>query len=132
MKKVLAFGTFSLIHPGHLEYLKQARELGDHLTVIITTDKNVEKEKGRKPALTQDERLKVLSSLQTVDEAIIGSDNDFFQPIKQIKPSVIALGYDGRCDEQELEQNLKKQGLNTKVVRLPKHGNYSSSKILKK
>ena len=132
MKKVLAFGTFSTIHPGHLEYLKQARALGDHLTVIITTDKNVEKEKNAKYAPSQEERLQSISSLKIVDQAIIGSDKDFLEPIKKIKPDIIAMGYDGRCNEKELEQSLKKQGLHAKVIRLPKHGNYSSREILKK
>ena len=65
MKKVMAFGTFDGLHPGHLNFLKQARRLGDSLVVVVARDANVRKIKGRFPRLGEGERLrKVASSFQ--------------------------------------------------------------------
>ena len=49
MKKVLIAGTFDIIHPGHINLIKQAKEFGDFLVVVIARDKNVIKAKGKQP-----------------------------------------------------------------------------------
>lgn len=132
MKKVIAFGTFSIIHPGHIDYLKSARKLGDHLTVIITTDKNAKKEKNRKAYFSAKERKQMILGIKYVDSVVIGDEKDFFKPIKKIKPDIIAIGYDGKCCQKGLEHTLKEKGINAKVKRMKKHKEHSSSKILKK
>jgi FAD synthetase len=58
MRKVLAFGTFDILHPGHEHALTEARGLGDHLTVIIARDTTVEKVKNKKPLFDEQTRLK--------------------------------------------------------------------------
>ena len=109
MKKVLVFGTFDIFHYGHLQLLKQAKKLGDQLTVVIARDENVIKIKKIKPYHTEKERMEIMKSLKMIDSAILGDKKDVYKVIKQEKPDVIALGYD---------QNVFVDKLNSIIVRL--------------
>ena len=134
MKTVLAFGTFDLLHPGHLSYLTQAKKLGEKLIVVVATDSNVEKGKGKKPINSEEHRRELVEALSIVDEAIVGSENNYFECIEQIKPSIIALGYDQPANEKEIETKLKEKGIQTKIIKLKayKPEVYKSSKIKEK
>ena len=120
MVRVMASGVFDIIHPGHIFYLKKARELGDELFVVIASDKTVERRK-RKPIMRQEERAIVVGALKPVDSVVIGKDTgDIFETAREIKPDVVALGFDQAFDESELEREAKKRGLDMRVVRMPK------------
>ena len=118
MKTVLAFGTFDLLHPGHLSYLTQAKKLGEKLIVVVATDSNVEKGKGKKPINSETHRCELVEALTIVDKAIVGSENDYFECIEQIKPSIIALGYHQPANEKEIETKLKEKKINAKIIKL--------------
>lgn len=119
MKKIMVFGSFDGLHPGHLDFFKQAKALGDYLIVSVGTDINVEKIKGKKPLFTQNERLELISNLKIVDEAVMGAVNDFYLEIQIHGPDIICLGYDQWAKEDEVLAELAKVGLvGTKVVRL--------------
>ena len=134
MKTVLAFGTFDLFHPGHLSYLTQAKNLGDKLIVVVATDSNVEKGKGKKPINSEEHRKELVEALSIVDKAIIGSESNYFECVEQIKPSIIALGYDQSANEEELNAKLKEKKIEAKIVKLEayKPEVYKSSKIKEK
>jgi len=117
LTRVLATGTFDILHPGHVYFLTQARELGDELFVIIARDSNVTHKP--KPIIPEEQRLEMVNALRTVDKALLGSEKDMFEPLKEIKPDIIALGYDQRFDIELLEKELTKRGLPAKVVRVP-------------
>ncbi|MDO8537731.1 MAG: adenylyltransferase/cytidyltransferase family protein [archaeon] len=117
-KTVLTFGTFDVLHEGHLSYLEQARKLGDRLVVIIGRDKNVKKSKGMLPIMNEKHRLRIIQALKPVDEAILGQDKDFFQSVINVKPDVIALGYDQKMLESHLIQALAERNFSAKIVRL--------------
>jgi len=118
MVRVMASGVFDIIHPGHIFYLQKAKELGDELFVVVANDKTVERRK-RKPIMHQDERALVVKALKPVDYVVVGKDSgDIFDTVKEIKPDIIAIGFDQSFDESELEQECKKLGLNVKVVRI--------------
>ena len=117
--RVLATGTFDLLHPGHLMYLEQSRALGDELVVIVARDANV-KHKPR-PIIPQDQRLLMVSALKTVDRAILGSESDMFQPIEELEPDIITLGYDQHFDVVLLKEELATRGIDAAVVRLEEH-----------
>ena len=70
MKKVLTYGTFDLFHWGHLEMLRRARELGDHLTVAVSTDEFTEEQKGKTCACPYVERAAIVSAIRYVDGVI--------------------------------------------------------------
>lgn len=133
MVRVVATGTFDIIHPGHIKYLEEAKKLGDELIVIVARDKNVKHKP--KPIIPEEQRVRVVSALKPVDKAILGDEHDIFKPIIELKPDIIALGYDQHFDEKKLEEELRKRGLNTKVVRITakEECEYcSSTKIIKR
>lgn len=134
MKKVMCFGAFDGVHPGHLNFLEQAKNYGDYLVVSVGTDKNVQKIKGKPALFSQSERLRLISSISIVDKAIVGPEEDFYQGILKEAPDVICLGYDQWADENEVKGELAKIGLiNTKVVRLKSYiSGRAKSTILKK
>jgi FAD synthetase len=132
MKTVMAFGTFSMVHPGHLVYLEESKKLGDKLIVVITADSVVEKEKGARAIFDQNERKALVSSVKFVDEAVVGNNDDFFSIITEKRPDVIALGYDSHYDEKELEKKLAGMGLVVDVYRIKKYTHHKTREIVKK
>ena len=117
--KVVATGVFDIIHMGHAHFLNAAKEHGNHLTVIVANDATVRKMKGE-PILSDERRSEVVSQLKPVDEVVIGRTGDMLDIIvDEIKPDVIALGFDQRLfTTKELEAKLSDRGLEVKVVRL--------------
>jgi U32 family peptidase len=130
-KKVLVFGTFDLLHPGHISLFKEAKKLGDYLTVVVARNRTVEELKGRKPKINENERLEHVSELSLVDEAVLGNTNDKYGVLERINPDVICLGYDQESFTYGLEEELKKRGIKAKIVRLKpyKEDRYKSSKL---
>jgi FAD synthetase len=94
--RVLATGTFDLLHPGHLTYLKGCKALGDELYVIVARDSMIRHKP--KPVIPEDQRVEMINAFKVVDKALLGSEEDIFAPIMEIKPDVIALGYDQHFD----------------------------------
>ena len=117
-KTVLAGGVFDIIHPGHIHTLNAAKALGDVLVVAIATDKTAQKMKKRQPLHNQELRCELVSSLSMVDEAIIGHEEDIFETVKEVKPDIIALGYDQIHQEKFISDGCKRISLDVKIVRL--------------
>lgn len=70
MKRVITYGTFDLIHYGHINLLKRAKELGDYLIVALSTDEFNWNEKRKKCYFTYEERLRLLEAIRYVDLVI--------------------------------------------------------------
>lgn len=70
MKKVLAHGTFDIVHYGHVRYLERAKKYGDYLIVYVTSDR-LAKEKEKNPYFNEEIRMKMISSFKVVDEVIL-------------------------------------------------------------
>jgi len=130
--RVVATGTFDILHPGHLYYLEESRRLGDELSVIVARDANV-KHKPR-PILPEAQRLRMVQSLKPVDRALLGDLHDMFRPIAEIRPDIITLGFNQHFDEEHLRQKLQDRGLDADVVRIPGYPGSlaSSSKIVER
>ncbi len=118
MKTVLLFGTFDVLHVGHLHVFKQARKLGDRVVVIVGRDVNVKKIKGVLPLNSEKERMELLQHIDLIDEVLLGAKTDMYAWIKKIKPEVIALGYDQQVFTEKLQDKLTEFKLKTKIVRL--------------
>lgn len=131
MKKVLAFGTFDILHPGHARVLKAAKKLGDHLTVIIARDDTVYKVKGKKAVFNEKIRLKNLKKINIADKVRLGNLGNKYQVIIDEQPDIIALGYDQNFFVDGLKNVIDK---NVRIVRLKpyKPSIYKSSKIRNK
>lgn len=141
MTRVVAFGTFDLLHYGHVKMLEQAKELGGEnaeLVVVISRDSSAEKVKGHPSIFPEDQRLKLVRALKIVDDAHLGYKGDTWKDridiILDLKPDIIALGYDQPVDINALRDELQKRGLDVKqIIRLEKYGDSSfnsSSKIV--
>jgi FAD synthetase len=115
---VMAFGTFDLIHRGHISYLKKGKALGERLVVVVARDANTLKVKGFRPLNHEKDRLAVVAALEMVDKAVLGDKKDFFAPIEKFKPAVIALGYDQFAKKGELEKKLQKARIKASVKRI--------------
>jgi FAD synthetase len=131
MKKVMIFGTFDIIHGGHLHMFTEAREYGDNLIAVVGRDENVEKVKGTLPVHNQDERLHLIKSIRQINEAVLGDKFDVYKVIEAHRPDVIALGYDQKVYVDKLAEAIEEFGLTTKIVKLKPHQihKYKSSKI---
>lgn len=69
MKKIITYGTFDLFHVGHLELLRRAKMLGDHLTVAVSTDEFTA-QKGKRCVYTFEDRARIVESIRYVDAVI--------------------------------------------------------------
>lgn len=117
--RVMATGVFDIMHPGHLHFLQKARELGDELIVVVARDSTVESLK-RHPIVNERSRREMVEALSVVDAAFLGYESDHLRMALELKPDVIALGYDQSYEPEELENELRKLGLNVRVVRMDK------------
>ncbi len=138
-KIVLASGVFDLLHLGHVKFLEEAKKAGGEnaeLVVIIARDSNVEKMKGTKPIMSENQRRALVESLKVVDEAVLGLEHfGIGDVIEKVKPDVVALGYDQTSMEKHVKEYVDKNKLNIKVVNIGKFEEDeldSSSKIRKK
>lgn len=136
---VLASGVFDLLHLGHVKFLEEAKRAGGKnakLLVIIARDSTVEKTKGRRPIMPENQRRALVESLKVVDEAALGlEDFDIGNVIETTKPDVVALGYDQLGMEGLVKQFVASHNLKLKIVRVGKFEADevdSSSKIRKK
>ncbi len=118
--KVMATGTFDILHPGHVLFLEKAKELGGEdavLAVVIAKDSTVERRK-RIPIIPEDQRVQMVKSLKPVDEAYLGYEGDMFKIVNEIKPDIIAIGSDQDHDVKKLQEALDKRGIDAKAMRV--------------
>ena len=126
MKRVITYGTFDLLHYGHINLLRRARALGDYLVVVVSTDEFNWNEKKKKCYFNYEQRLKLLEAIRYVDLVI--PENCWEQKIidvKEFKVDVFVIGDDwkGKFDF------LEKQGV--EVVYLPRTPEISTTQIKK-
>lgn len=128
MTKVIAFGTFDILHPGHEHALKEAKALGDELVVIIARDQTVERVKNRKALNTESVRRENVEKLGIATKVRLGGLGHPHDVIKEEQPDIIALGYDQKFFIENLDTVLTKS---VKIVHLePFHPEkYKSSKL---
>jgi len=119
MRKVLIFGTFDIFHEGHWDFLKQARQHGEFLRVVVARNVTVLKVKGRLPRFSEGERLNEIKKSRLADEVVLGSVGDRYEVVRNFKPDVICLGYDQKQSLAELRRKLNESGLErTRIIRL--------------
>lgn len=122
IKVVLTGGVFDVLHVGHLAALKEAKSLGDILIVIIASDSTVKKTKGKSPVFPEEQRRILLEGLKPVDKALIGFEEiNLKQTIEELKPDIIAIGYDQDLIELYVKEALNELGISVEVVRLKKY-----------
>lgn len=113
--KVMVFGTFDGLHPGHLNFFNQARKYGDFLVAVVARDKTVEMVKNHPAHFNEKERLKIVRNCKLIDKAVLGNKTDPYRIIKEVNPVVLCLGYDQKYFTDNLPEELKKARLKTRV-----------------
>ncbi|PIR84147.1 FAD synthase [Candidatus Kaiserbacteria bacterium CG10_big_fil_rev_8_21_14_0_10_51_14] len=135
MTRIMVFGTFDILHEGHIDFFRQARALAPypHLIVSVARDVSVERIKGAHPRRTENERLATVERYALVDEGVLGDMEGYIDHIRATRPDIIALGYDQNGEYVEnLEKDLHATGLQTKIIRLSayKPEVYKTSKLV--
>ena len=124
MKRVITYGTYDLLHYGHINLLRRAKALGDYLIVALSTDGFNSREKHKKTYFTYEQRKQLLESIRYVD-LVIPEDNwqQKRTDVKEYHIDVFVIGddWEGKFDF------LKEQGV--EVVYLPRTPEISSSQM---
>ncbi len=132
MRKVLVGGVFNIVHPGHVFFLKKAKELGDYLVVVIANDKTAARTK-QYAVRGQEERKRDVEKLGIANKVVIGDASDFMKVVREEKPDIIALGYDQRMNEYELKWMLAQSGVRCAIFRIKQNlRGYKTSRLIKK
>jgi len=97
---VMTNGCFDILHAGHIQYLTQARQLGDRLIVAVNDDDSVRRLKGNsRPINSLEQRMIVLNALECVDEVVAFSEDTPEKLIGQILPDILVKGSDYTVDQ---------------------------------
>ncbi len=120
-KRVLVFGTFDGLHPGHHFFLRSAKTNGTHLTVSVARDVHVRSLKDKVSENREQERLGQVQKLSFVDEAFL-SDEELgtFSLLEKARPNLIVLGHDQGELEASLREWMQKNNVYIPIKRLPK------------
>lgn len=130
-KVVFTNGCFDILHSGHIDLLRRARELGDALVVAINTDSSVVRIKGpNRPIVPENDRAELLAALEMVDFVCMFDEDTPLEAILKIHPDVLVKGADwetgGIVGRGEVE------GWGGKVVALPLAGGRSTTGIVER
>jgi len=133
MSRVLVFGTFDVLHPGHIYFLTQARKKGGWLIASVARDSYVRSAKRREPYHHQGARIEKLLETGLVDEAYL-SDEDVgsYGVVAKSKPDVVCFGHDQGSLRRHFESWLVGQHLDivTHVIEAYHPDRYKSSIII--
>ena len=136
MKKVYTGGTFDLFHKGHVNFLRQCKEIGDYLIVSLNTDDFIFRYKGSYPIMSYDERKEVLLSCKFVDEVIPNSDGEDSKPaILSVQPKFVIIGSDWACKNYYKQMNFTQNWLDQNgiiLIYIPYTEGVSTTEIKKR
>ncbi len=97
---VFSNGCFDIIHPGHVEYLSKARDLGTRLIIGLNSDASVTRLKGEgRPVINQHYRALMLASLHFVDAVVLFDEDTPYNLIAEVKPDILVKGADYKPEE---------------------------------
>ncbi len=130
-KIVFTNGVFDIIHRGHVEYLTEAKALGDILVVGLNSDSSVKMIKGdKRPIVAEENRAYVVASLKPVDYVVIFSEDTPYSTIKNIMPDILVKGADWDEDKIVGSDIVKNNGGEIKRIKFV--DNNSSTNIIQK
>lgn len=128
-KIVFTNGCFDILHAGHIQYLQEAKALGDKLVIGLNSDYSVKLLKGEtRPINNQDDRAFVLSALEAVDMIIIFEEETPLSLIRKVLPDCLAKGGDYQIENIVGAKLMLEEGKEVKVLSLRE--GYSSSNII--
>lgn len=131
-KIIFTNGCFDILHPGHVDYLTQARDLGGYMVVGLNTDNSVKKlnKAPNRPVNDEMARAKVLAALACIDAIILFDEETPYELIKLLQPDVIVKGNDYKPEEVVGHDIVKARG--GEVITIPLLEGYSTTALIKK
>lgn len=132
LKVVFTNGCFDLLHPGHVDYLAQARDAGDYLVVGLNTDASVQRlnKAPNRPVNSQQARALVLSGLASVDAVVLFNEDTPYELISYLKPDVLVKGNDYTIETIVGHDVVQAAG--GQVITIPLLQGYSTTAIIQK
>jgi rfaE bifunctional protein nucleotidyltransferase chain/domain len=128
---VFTNGVFDLLHPGHVRYLRQARDLGDVLIVGVNSDRSVRANKGAgRPLTPEAERVELLEALACVDGVVVFDEDTPHEVITALQPDVLVKGADWAEDAIVGRDVVEARG--GRVVRVPIEAGHSTTRIIER
>ena len=98
MRHVFVSGCYDIIHAGHVQFFREAKELGDFLTVSFASSEVLWKHKQRRSSLPDEHKKGILEALEVVDQVVIGTGNehglDFLEDFRRLRPDILAVTED--------------------------------------
>jgi len=128
---VFTNGVFDLLHRGHVEYLEEARLLGDRLVVGVNTDASVRRNKGEgRPMVPEDERAELLAALECVDLVLLFDEDTPERIVREVAPDVLAKGGDWAADAIVGREFVESRG--GRVERIRVREGWSTTRIIER
>ncbi|MFP5213165.1 MAG: D-glycero-beta-D-manno-heptose 1-phosphate adenylyltransferase, partial [Acidobacteriota bacterium] len=126
---VFTNGCFDLLHPGHVQLLNQARELGDRLVVGLNADSSIRRLKGAgRPILHERDRASLLAALSCVDLVVLFEEDTPHALLRALRPDILAKGANYRAEEVVGREIVEEYGGKVRLV--PVSGGHSTSTLI--
>jgi len=124
-------GVYDMFHVGHLNLLRSAKSMCDHLIVAVSTDELIQSNKNKKPVIPFDSRIEIIKSIRYVDTAIPQSNIDKYAAYEKLKFNTLFVGDDWKGSDSwnVYEEKFKTVGVN--IIYFPYTQCISSSKLRK-
>lgn len=128
---VFTNGCFDILHRGHIELLRRAKELGDILVVGLNSDASVRRLKGRgRPLVGERDRAFVLAALEAVDRVVVFDEDTPLEAIRALEPDILVKGAEYEREEIAGASVVEERG--GRVVRVPMRKGFSTTSLLEK
>ena len=126
MKTIITFGTYDLLHVGHIRLLSRARELGDRLVVGVSSDQLNFSKKNKYPEFSQQERMEIISMIKGVDQVFLEESLELKALyLKEYEADILVMGDDWEGKFDHLSSLCQ-------VVYLPRTPSISTTAIIEK
>jgi rfaE bifunctional protein nucleotidyltransferase chain/domain len=131
-KIVFTNGCFDILHPGHVDYLSQARDSGDFMALGLNTDASVKKlnKAPNRPVNDENSRALVLAGLACIDAIVLFDEETPYELIKFLQPDVLVKGDDYKPEQIAGYDIIKAKGGEVKTIPFLK--GYSTTALINK
>lgn len=125
-------GFFDLLHDGHIDILKKAKENCEYLIVAVGTDEFMRERKHRESVLTFEQRVEIVKAIRYVDEVVEETDLDKIGAYKKYQFNVMFAGEDHLHEPIYIEATSKLKNMGVDTIYIPRHKKCSSTSIRSK
>jgi rfaE bifunctional protein nucleotidyltransferase chain/domain len=130
-KVIFTNGCFDILHRGHIEYLAEAKALGDALVVGVNADESVRRLKGaNRPIIGQEDRALLVAALSIVDRVCLFQEDTPLELIQALVPDVLVKGADWAIDKVVGKDIVESAGGSVQTIKFIPH--YSTTSIIQK